>query len=107
MYAEITEEDVMEDECITKARLTLEWKEAADMYSRLATSIEDKKGNCSEEEYQRLQTVMETAQELSEQLLQDLKQQPLQNSSARRRSTTTITRRPTPNTTGGTGTRPT
>jgi len=63
---------VMEAECKTKNRLTLEWKEAANMYTKLEASLVDKSGQCSEEEYARLRMVARTASTLSEQLHQDL-----------------------------------
>ncbi len=62
----------MKVECKTRARLTLEWREAADVYSTLETSIDEKRGQCTEEEYERLRDVAKTALSLAEQLQKDL-----------------------------------
>ena len=62
----------MEAECKTKKRLTLEFKEAADMYTRLEASLVDKAGQCTEDEYTKLRVVAETASSLSTQLRKDL-----------------------------------
>jgi hypothetical protein len=62
----------MESECKTKARLTLECKDAADMYTKLEASLVDKAGQGSQEEYAKLRRVADTASSLSEQLRRDL-----------------------------------
>ena len=62
----------MEAECKTKTRLTFEWKEAANVYTKLEASLMDKSGECSEEEYAKLRVVTQTASSLSEQLHRDL-----------------------------------
>jgi hypothetical protein len=58
--------------CRTKTRLTLEWKEAAEMYTKLEASLVDKSGQCAEEEYANLRVIAQTASSLSEQLRRDL-----------------------------------
>jgi hypothetical protein len=65
-------EKVMEAECKIKTRLTLECKEAANMYTKLEASLVDKSGQCSEEEYAKLRVIAQTASSLSEQLHRDL-----------------------------------
>jgi hypothetical protein len=60
-------------ECQIKVRLEREWKDASEMYSTVSALLTEKEvGSCSEEEYKRLQTVVETARHLSEQLRRDL-----------------------------------
>jgi len=62
----------MKAQCKTKNRLTLESKEAAEMYTRLEASLVDKTGKCTDEEYSKLRLVADTASSLSEQLRKDL-----------------------------------
>jgi len=62
----------MQAECKIKTRLTIEWKEAANMYTKLEASLVDKSGQCSEEEYTKLRVIAQTASSLSEQLHRDL-----------------------------------
>ena len=62
----------MQAECKIKTRLTLESREAANMYTKLEASLVDKSGQCSEEEYAKLRVIAQTASSLSEQLHRDL-----------------------------------
>jgi hypothetical protein len=62
----------MKVECRTKARLTLECKEAAEMYTKLEASLVNKTGQCTEEEFAELRRVADTASSLSQQLRRDL-----------------------------------
>ena len=62
----------MKVECRTKSRLTLEWKDAAEMYTKLEASLVDKSGQCAEEEYVNLRVIAQKACSLSEQLRRDL-----------------------------------
>ena len=62
----------MKVECRTKSRLMLEWKDAAEMYTKLEGSLVDKSGQCTEEEYMSLRVIAQKARSLSEQLRRDL-----------------------------------
>jgi len=62
----------MESECKTKKRLTLEFKDAADMYSRLEASLVEKTGLVADQDYAKLQALADTARSLSTQLRKDL-----------------------------------
>ncbi len=62
----------MKVECRTKSRLTLEWKDAAELYTKLEASLVDKSAQCAEEEYMNLRVIAQKADSLSEQLRRDL-----------------------------------
>ena len=62
----------MESECKTKKRLTLEFKDAADMYARLEASLVEKTGLVTDLEYTKLRAIADTACSLCTQLRKDL-----------------------------------
>jgi len=61
-------------DCEEKARLTFEYQEATEKFSKSVTELQEKMGTASKEEYERLQRATEEARVRSEQTRLGLEQ---------------------------------